>query len=156
MLYRPTDARVSANHAFDGGGSDFPHECPVCWRLRLCGEGKGEGDDSTLPIYLRRGVRSGVVPPAVPEHLVWRLDEVRHARAEELGWWVGPDMSEREETECMPRRPMSGFPCQVLVGSASAWMREEVWADWQIRPTRLTLFFSFSYFFFCFPFSFYF
>jgi hypothetical protein len=46
-LERPTDARVLAVHAFDGGGSVFPHERPVLWRLRLRGEGKGE--ETTRP-----------------------------------------------------------------------------------------------------------
>ena len=41
-LERPTDAQVSAVHVFDGGGSVFPHELSVFWRLRLSGEEKGE------------------------------------------------------------------------------------------------------------------
>lgn len=51
----PTDARVSAVHVFDSGGSVFPHELSVLWRLRLSDKEKGEETAQPCP-FIYAGV----------------------------------------------------------------------------------------------------
>lgn len=85
-LERPTDAQVSAVHVFDGGGSVFPHELLELWRLRLCGEEKGEETAQSYP-FIDAGVRlERECRQLRPSFSRGGYDEFRHARAEVLSW----------------------------------------------------------------------